>query len=114
VVIIIVWNLNFLFFKKEGKQEGEKEVKKQKSKKSSRNARSISHQSSIKNNEKVQFMMRKKSRTFSFIFFFTRRTDEFYKRFVALSNTHAHTHKNTCFKRVNNNNAGVRNLFPVV
>jgi len=65
-----VWNLNFLFFKKEGKQEGEKEVKKQKSKKSSRNARSISHQSSIKNNEKVQFMMRKKSRTFSFIFFF--------------------------------------------
>ena len=103
MVIIIVWNLNFLFFKKEGKQEGEKEVKKQKSKKSSRNARSISHQSSIKNNEKVQF--RKKNFSNEFFFSFT--------RVNAL--LRFQTHRHACFKRVNNNNnAGVHNLFPVV
>ena len=94
-VVIIVWHLNFSFFFEKRGSKG-KEVKKE---------YSCSHH---QKQQKVQFR-EKSQKNFSF-FIHTRQTTHLRRTLCAFKHTHTHT----CFERVNNNNAGVHNLFPVV
>lgn len=55
---------------------------------------------------------RKKEKSQEFFIFHSRETDD--HLFIYDAHLRFQTHTHTCFKRVNNNNAGVHNLFPVV
>ena len=97
-----VWNLNFLtFLKKRGEKQEGKEVKKNLPWKGMLQ-KSVHRKQREKCNSSS--CTRKSQKSFSFFFF----------RIYAWLRFQTHTHTHTCFKRVNNNNAGVRNLFPVV